>query len=121
MATVLICDDSEYLRLTIKQILNKMGHVVIGEASNGEEAVELYSKYRPDLVTMDVIMPKMNGLQALERILELDPEAKILIVTALSHEPLIKRALAMGALGFVIKPFSVEELMKGVNSVLSMV
>ncbi len=114
----MICDDSEYLRLTIREVVSHMGHEVVGEASNGEEAIQLFTQLQPDLITMDVIMPKMNGLQALMEILQIDSNARVLIVTALAHEPLIKRALAMGAMGFVTKPFTSEELMRGINSVI---
>ena len=115
---VLICDDSKYLRLTIKTIVEQLGHTVVGEAANGEDAVQLYSKLHPDIVTMDVVMPRMNGLQALMKIMELDPNAQVLIVTALSHEPLIKKALKMGAVGFVTKPFTSAEFIQGFNAVI---
>ncbi len=119
MAKILIVDDSAYLRLMIRKVLTKAGHEIIGEASNGEEAVSLYKNLQPDIVTMDVVMPKQNGLQALKEIMDLSGgKARVIIVTALGHEPLVNRALKMGARNFVVKPFKPEQLIRAVDSVL---
>lgn len=119
MANILIVDDSTYLRVMIKKILKKMGHNIIAEASNGEEAIEAFKTHRPDLVTMDVVMPKMNGLIAVKNILNMDSKAIIIIVTALGHEPMIRQAIKIGAKDFVIKPFKQDELVKAVEGVLN--
>ena len=119
MANVLIVDDSTYLRVMIKKILKKIGHTIVAEASNGEEALEAYKSHKPDIVTMDVVMPKMNGLIAVKNILSMDSKARIIIVTALGHEPMIKQAIKIGAKDFVIKPFKQEELVKAVEGVLN--
>jgi len=119
MANVLVVDDSKYLRLMINKILGKLGHEIVAEASNGEEAIDAYKDNQPDLVTMDVVMPKLNGLMAIKEILKIDPKAKIIIVTALGHEPLVRQALKLGAKDFVIKPFKVEQLVQAVDGVIS--
>ena len=119
MANILIVDDSTYLRVMIKKILRKIGHTIVAEASNGQEALEAYKSHKPDLVTMDVVMPKLNGLMAVKSILNMDPKARIIIVTALGHEPMIRQAIKLGAKDFVIKPFKQDELVKAVDGVLS--
>lgn len=118
MAKLQIVDDSKYLRLMIKKILKRHGHSIIAEAGTGSEAIEQYKQYQPDLVTMDVVMPKVNGLQAVKEIMTMDPKARIVVVTALGHEPLIRQALKLGAKDFVIKPFKVEQLVQAVESAL---
>ena len=118
MGTVLIVDDSKYLRLMIRKILKRHGHNIVAEAGTGEEAIEQYKLHSPDVVTMDVVMPKLNGLQAIKEIIGINPKANIVIVTALGHEPLIRQALKLGAKGFVIKPFKVEQLVQAVEGAL---
>jgi two-component system chemotaxis response regulator CheY len=118
MANILVVDDSLYLRVMIKKILKKIGHTIVAEAGNGLEAIEKYKEYTPDLVTMDVVMPKLNGLLAIKEILQIDPNCNIIIVTALGHEPMIREALRIGAKDFVIKPFKQDELVNAVVGVL---
>lgn len=118
MANVLIVDDSKYLRLMISKIMKKIGHTVVAEAGTGEEAIEMYKKHLPDLITMDVVMPKLNGLQAVKEIMILNPKANVIVVTALGHEPLVRQALKLGAKDFVIKPFKVEQLVQAVENTL---
>lgn len=103
----------------IKKILRKMGHTIVAEASNGEEAIEAFKAHKPDLVTMDVVMPKLNGLMAVKGILSVDSKAKVIIITALGHEPMIRQAIKLGAKDFVIKPFKQDELIKAVDGVLN--
>jgi len=119
MGNVLIVDDSKYLRLMIRKILKRHGHNIVAEAGTGEEAIEQYKLHSPDIVTMDVVMPKLNGLQAVKEIIQINPKANIVIVTALGHEPLIKQALKLGAKSFVIKPFKVEQLIQAVDGALA--
>jgi two-component system chemotaxis response regulator CheY len=118
MAKVMIVDDSKYLRLMISKILKKRGHDIVAEAENGLEAVEQYKQYLPDVVTMDVVMPKMNGLLAMKEIIAMDAKARIVVVTALGHEPLVRQALKIGAKDFVIKPFKVDQLVQAIENVL---
>jgi two-component system chemotaxis response regulator CheY len=119
MAKVLIVDDSKYLRLMIRKILKKHGHTVVAEAETGIEAIDHYKQYMPNVVTMDVVMPKMNGLMAVKEIMEMDPKARIVIVTALGHEPLVRQALKIGAKDFVIKPFKVDQLVQAIEGALN--
>ncbi|MDH5401598.1 MAG: response regulator [Candidatus Heimdallarchaeota archaeon] len=119
MARILIVDDSNYLRATLRTAFEKAGHEVVAEADNGEDAVEQYAKHRPDACTMDIVMPKGNGLQAITQIMEFDPDARIIVITALGHEPMIRKALSFGALNFVIKPAETEEVLQAVDGVLS--
>lgn len=117
MVSILICDDSEYIRKTISKIVQDLGHEVIGMASNGEEVVEMYVKLRPELVTLDVVMPKKHGIDALKDIISFDPLAQVIIVSAVTHEPLIKRGLELGALNFITKPFTINEFVNGISVV----
>ncbi len=118
MATVLIVDDSKYLRLMISKILKKRGYDVVAEAETGSDAIEKYRQHMPNIVTMDIVMPKMNGLIAMKEILTLNPKANIVVVTALGHEPLVRQALKIGARDFVIKPFKVDQLVQAVENTL---
>ncbi len=119
MANVLIVDDSLYLRVMIKKILKKLGHEIVAEAGNGNEAIEAFQQHNPDLVTMDVVMPELNGLEAIRELMKINPKVSIIVVTALGHEPMIRQAVKLGAKDFVIKPFKQEELIKAVNSALA--
>ena len=119
MAKVLIVDDSKYLRLMIRKILTKNGHTIVAEVETGLEAIEQYQQNMPDVVTMDIVMPKMNGLMAVQQIFELDPQARIVIVTAVENEPLVRQALKMGVKDFVIKPFKAIQLVQAVEAALN--
>ncbi len=112
MGTVLIVDDAKFMRMVLRRILTSQGHTVVGEATNGEEAVEMYAKLRPDVVTMDIVMPKLNGIEAVRRIMQFDPSAKIIMVTALGQETFVLDAIKAGAREFIIKPFRNEEIIK---------
>ncbi len=112
MGTVLIVDDAKFMRMVLRRILTSQGHKVVGEATNGEEAVEMYAKLRPDIVTMDIVMPKLNGIEAVRRIMQFDPNAKIIMVTALGQESFVLDAIKAGAREFIIKPFRNEEIIK---------
>jgi len=117
MSNVLIADDSTFMRLMIRKILTKHGFSVIGEAKDGEEVVQQYAKLRPNLVTMDIVMPKLNGIEAVKKIVQFDPDAKIVMVTALGQEQLVIEAIKSGAKEFVIKPFNEAQVVNAVASV----
>jgi two-component system chemotaxis response regulator CheY len=117
MKTVLIVDDVSYVRKTLKQILTARGFKVVGEAENGEEAVRLYGETRPDIVTMDLAMPLMNGVDAVRAILQQDPEARIVILSAMMQEHLVSEAIQAGARDYILKPFQTDEVMKVMNEV----
>lgn len=117
MKTVLVVDDAVFMRTTIKRMLEDQSFNVIGEASNGAEAVEMYRKLLPDVVTMDVTMPGMTGIEAVEAIISEDPNAKIVMVTALGQQKLIVDAIEKGAKDFVTKPFNPEQIIQVLTNV----
>ena len=116
MPKVLIVDDAAFMRKLLKNILFSGGFDIVGEAENGKQAVELYKKLRPDIVTMDIIMPEMNGIEALKEIKKIDPNAKVIMCTAVGQEQMVKTAIKFGAKGYIVKPFQapkvIEELKK---------
>jgi two-component system chemotaxis response regulator CheY len=103
---VLVVDDAIFMRKMIAEILVENGMEVVGEADNGSSAVELYKELKPDLVTMDIIMPEMNGIDAMRQIMDADSQAKIVMCSALGQQALVQEALAAGAKDFLIKPFN---------------
>jgi two-component system chemotaxis response regulator CheY len=108
---VLIVDDATFVRTKLKKIVEKMDFAeVVGEATNGEDAVSLYKDLKPDLVTMDLVMPNRNGIQAIEDIVTFDQEAKIVVVSAMGQETSIAEALEKGAKEYIKKPFKDDEV-----------
>lgn len=118
MKTVLVVDDSSFMRKYIKHILTQNHYNVIGEASNGEEAIEKYIELKPNVITMDIAMDKINGIEASRRILELDKNANIIIVSSLSQKSIIIRLLESGVKDFVVKPIKEEILLKSLEYIL---
>lgn len=112
---VLIVDDSMFMRSIITKILNKHEINILGEANNGKEAIEKYKELKPEVVTMDLMMNVMSGLEALKEIIKIDPKAQIIICSSMGQEAFIKEAIGLGAKGFVIKPFDEEALLDEVN------
>ena len=119
MASVLIVDDAAFMRLTIKQMLEANGHTVAAEAANGKEAVEQFVETRPDVVILDITMPEMNGLEALERIKIIEPKAKIIICSALGQQEMIAKAIELGAQQFIVKPFEAAVLVETMDRILA--
>ncbi len=119
MPKVMIVDDSNFMRSKLRATLEKAGYEVVAEASNGAEAVDLYAKHQPDVVTMDIVMPEQNGLFAIQKIVEFDNNARIVVITALGHEPMIRKALSYGALNFIIKPVEPEEVLEILDGIMS--
>jgi two-component system chemotaxis response regulator CheY len=117
MKTVLIVDDIPYVRKTLKQILSARGFKVVGEAENGEIAVQLYQELQPEIITMDLVMPLVNGVEATRRILAINPDARIVILSAMMQENLVADAIMAGAKDYIIKPFQTDEVMKVMNQV----
>lgn len=106
MARILIVDDAFIVRNNLKTILTKGGHTVVGEASSGEQAIKMYEKFKPDLVTMDITMPDMNGIDATREIISRYPGARIVMVSALSQKSMVLTALELGAKHYIVKPFT---------------
>jgi len=118
MANVMIVDDASFMRSSLRFIVEKHGHTVIGTATDGKEAIALYTKLKPDIVTLDVIMKDMDGISTLKALLEKDPHAKIIMVTAVGQESKQIEAKEIGALGYIRKPFKPEDIAAEIDSVL---
>ncbi len=116
--SVLVTDDMLYVRSELRNILTSQGYHVVGEARNGREAVERYKELRPDLVTMDVTMPEMDGVAAVRQIREFDPQAKILMCMSMGQRSLVLEALSAGAADFITKPFRERSLVKRVRKLI---
>ena len=116
--TVLIVDDIPFVRKTLKQILIHQGYRVVGEAENGEEAIQLYRETKPTLVTMDLVMPIMNGVEATKKILQFDPAAMIVILSGMMQENLVTEAIHAGAKDYIMKPFQTEDVARILKQVI---
>lgn len=116
--TVLIVDDVAFVRQTLSEILTEAGYQVIAEAADGQQAVEMYRKHRPDVVTMDVVMPNMSGIEATRKLLKAEPSARVIMVTAMGQENLIMEAINSGARDYITKPFSADLILKTLERVL---
>jgi two-component system chemotaxis response regulator CheY len=115
---VLVCDDAIFMRTMISDILNQAGFEIVGEAESGLQAVQKYRELRPDLVTMDIVMPDMGGIEAVREICKQDPDAKILMCSAMGQQALVVEAIQAGAKDFVVKPFQPSRVLEAVQRVL---
>ena len=115
---VMIVDDSPFMRSILKNIIVKDGVQLAGEAGTGAEAVELYKRVKPDLVTMDIVMPEMDGIDAVRQIRSFDPQAKIVMVTAMGQQAMVIDAIQAGARDFIIKPFQTPRVHEALKRVL---
>lgn len=106
MTRVLIVDDAAFMRAALRKILDKNGYEIVGEAENGAVGVKKYQELQPDIVTMDITMPEMDGLEALKNIRQLDPRAKVIMISAMGQESLVKESVMYGAQTFIVKPFN---------------
>ena len=118
MATVLVVDDASFMRGSLKYIIETTGHEVVCTAKDGREALELYKKLNPDLVTLDILMDEMDGFSALKAIKDLNPKAKVIMVTALGQEEKQTEARELGAVGYIRKPFTMGEISEEIERVL---
>jgi two-component system chemotaxis response regulator CheY len=118
MAKVLIVDDAAFMRMMIKDILEKNGFEIIGEANNGIKAVELYKKERPDVVTMDITMPDMDGIEAVKAIKAFDPTAKVIMCSAMGQQTMVMDAIRAGARDFIVKPFQADRVLEAIKKVV---
>jgi len=117
--TVLVCDDAIFMRTMIADILTQAGYKVVGEAESGVEAVRRYQELKPDLVTMDIVMPEMGGIDAVREIVKMYPDAKILMCSAMGQQALVVEAIQAGAKDFVVKPFQPARVLEAVQRLLS--
>lgn len=117
--TVLVCDDAIFMRTMIADILTQAGYKVVGEAESGVEAVRRYQELTPDLVTMDIVMPEMGGIDAVREIVKHDPQARILMCSAMGQQALVVEAIQAGAKDFVVKPFQPARVLEAVQRLLS--
>ena len=115
---ILICDDAAFMRMMIKDILTKNGYNIAGEAENGAKAVEKYEETKPDLVLMDITMPEMDGIQALKKIKEKDPNACVIMCSAMGQQAMVIEAIQSGAKDFIVKPFQAERVLEAVKKVI---
>ena len=118
MASVLIVDDAAFMRMMIKDILSKNGFEIAGEAANGAEAVEKFKELSPDLVTMDITMPEMDGIQALKEIKQVDGGAKVIMCSAMGQQAMVIDAIQSGAKDFIVKPFQADRVLEAIKKVL---
>ena len=113
--SVLICDDAAFMRVMIKDILTKNGYDVVGEAENGQKAVEKYLETKPDLVMMDITMPEMDGIQALKKIKESDAGATVIMGSAMGQQAMVIESIQSGAKDFIVKPFQADRVLEAVK------
>ncbi|MEH7526065.1 response regulator, partial [Bacillus sp. JJ1503] len=115
MARILIVDDAKFMRITLSTILKKANHEIVGEGENGKEAVQLYEDLLPDLVTMDITMPEMSGLEAVKEIKRQYPSAKVIMCSAMGQQKMVVEAIELGAKDFIVKPFDEGRVLEAVN------
>ncbi|MDF2675106.1 MAG: response regulator [Clostridiales bacterium] len=118
MPKVLIVDDAAFMRMMIKDILVKNGFEISGEAPNGIKAIELYKAEQPDIVTLDITMPEMDGIQALKEIRSYDPNSKVIMCSAMGQQAMVMEAIKSGAKDFIVKPFQSERVLEAIKKVL---
>ncbi|BAF60243.1 MAG: response regulator [Pelotomaculum sp.] len=116
---ILIVDDAAFMRMMIKNIVTKNGYEVVGEAENGQVAVELYKQLKPDLVTMDITMPEMNGIDGVKAIRRIDPNANIIMCSAMGQQAMVMEAIQAGAKDFIVKPFQQDRILQAIERVLA--
>ncbi|MDK2896252.1 MAG: two-component system, chemotaxis family, chemotaxis protein CheY [Candidatus Atribacteria bacterium] len=115
---ILIVDDAAFMRMMLKDILSKNGYEVVAEASNGQEAVQKYEEFKPDLVTMDITMPEMDGIAAVKEIKKKNPQAKIIMCSAMGQQAMVVDAIQAGARDFIVKPFKPDRVIEAVKKVM---
>ncbi|AIE59779.1 response regulator [Bacillus methanolicus] len=118
MAKILIVDDAKFMRITLSNILKKANHEVVGEGETGKDAIELYRQLNPDLVTMDITMPEMSGIEAVKEIKKEFPQAKVIMCSAMGQQKMVVEAIEAGAKDFIVKPFDEARVLDAINRVL---
>ncbi|AZS16104.1 MULTISPECIES: response regulator [Paenibacillus] len=115
---ILIVDDAAFMRMMVRDILTKNGFEVVGEAQDGAQAIEKYKELHPDLVTMDITMPEMDGIAALKEIKKMDPNAKVIMCSAMGQQAMVIDAIQAGAKDFIVKPFQSDRVIEAINKTL---
>ncbi len=118
MARIMVVDDTLMMRATLRRFLEKAGHEIVGEAINGEQAILNYSQFQPDMVTMDITMPGLGGIEAIKQIIDSDPATNIIVVSALGQKHVVFEALQAGAKNYITKPIVEDKLLSVINLVL---
>ena len=112
---VLVVDDAAFMRMMIKDILSKNGYEIVGEAENGQKAVEKYQELKPDLTTMDITMPEMDGITAVKEIKKMDPAAKVIMCSAMGQQAMVIESIQSGARDFIVKPFQPDRVLEAIR------
>lgn len=119
MAKILIVDDANFIQITLETILQAANHQVVGKASNGEEAIQLYKQTKPDIVTLDITMPEMDGIETIKEIMKIDPDANVIMCSAMGQQKIVVKAIELGAKDFIVKPFDESIVLETVDRVLN--
>ncbi|NMM51234.1 response regulator [Paenibacillus aquistagni] len=115
---ILIVDDAAFMRMMIRDILSKNGFEVVAEAADGAQAIEKYKEHKPDLITMDITMPEMDGITALKEIRKIDPSAKVIMCSAMGQQAMVIDAIQAGAKDFIVKPFQADRVLEAIKKTL---
>lgn len=118
--TFLVVDDAVFMRTVLKKMLSEAGYTVVGEAGNGMEAISLAEKFKPDMMTLDITMPEMDGLEAIEGILKVSPGTKIIMCSAMGQQAKVVEAIKKGAKDFIVKPFEKTRVLQAISNVNSL-
>jgi len=118
MAKILVTDDAAFMRMQLKDILTKLGHEVIGEAENGLDAIEQYKKLEPEIITMDITMPEMDGIAAVKEIRKINPDVKIIMCSAMGQQGMVVEAIQAGAKDFIVKPFTPDRIKEALEKIV---
>ena len=119
MASILVVDDAAFMRMMLKDILTKNGYAVAGEAGNGQEAYDKYMELKPNLVTMDITMPNVDGIEGLKKIMATDPAAKVVMCSAMGQQAMVIESIQAGARDFIVKPFQPDRVLESIKKVLA--
>ncbi|WP_071395329.1 response regulator [Bacillus tuaregi] len=115
---ILVVDDAAFMRMMIKDILTKNGYEVVGEAADGQQAVDKFKELHPDLVTMDITMPEMDGITALKEIRNINPNSKVIMCSAMGQQAMVIDAIQAGAKDFIVKPFQADRVLEAISKTL---
>jgi len=119
LSNILVVDDAAFMRLNLRNILGEFGHEVVGEAENGKQAVEKYRDLEPDLVTLDITMPEMDGIEAAAKLKEIDKDVKMIMCSAMGQQAMVIKAIEAGAKDFIVKPFNKDRIKEAIEKALA--